>query len=172
MFHFLFSAPISQIHRHLALLQSMSQESCAYTVHTMITLQWALWGVSPVVLVAKKSACQCRRWKRPRFDPWARKMPMEEGMATHSSISAWRIPWIEEPGGLQSIGHKELDMTKMTEHACMWALWYPSRKKGFIIVQLPEVLSKSSSQLSALCGVASTEDSCLAEVIRPSSGAK
>ena len=36
--------------------------------------------------------------------------PLEEGMATHSSIFAWRIPWTEEPGGLQSmklqrIGH-------------------------------------------------------------------
>ena len=35
-------------------------------------------------------------------------------IATHSSILAWKIPWTEEPGGLQSIGHKELDMT---EHA-------------------------------------------------------
>ena len=30
--------------------------------------------------------------------------PMEEGMATHFSILAWRIPWTEEPGGLQSMG--------------------------------------------------------------------
>ena len=30
--------------------------------------------------------------------------PLEEGMATHSSILAWRIPWIEEPSGLQSMG--------------------------------------------------------------------
>ena len=30
--------------------------------------------------------------------------PLERGMATHSSILAWRIPWTEEPGGLQSIG--------------------------------------------------------------------
>jgi len=29
--------------------------------------------------------------------------PLEEGMTTHSSILAWRIPWTEEPGGLQSI---------------------------------------------------------------------
>ena len=29
--------------------------------------------------------------------------PLEEGMATHCSILAWRIPWTEEPGGLQSI---------------------------------------------------------------------
>ena len=30
--------------------------------------------------------------------------PMEKGMANHSSIIAWRIPWTEEPGGLQSMG--------------------------------------------------------------------
>ena len=30
--------------------------------------------------------------------------PLEEGMATHSSTLAWRIPWTEEPGGLQSMG--------------------------------------------------------------------
>ena len=32
--------------------------------------------------------------------------PLEESMATHSSILAWRIPWTEEPGGLQSMGHR------------------------------------------------------------------
>ena len=32
---------------------------------------------------------------------------LEEGMATHSSILAWRIPWTEEPGGLQSIGSQK-----------------------------------------------------------------
>ena len=38
-------------------------------------------------------------------------------MATHSSILAWRIPWTEEPGGLQSMGnHKEMDMTKRLSH--------------------------------------------------------
>ena len=34
--------------------------------------------------------------------------PLEEGMATHSSILAWRIPWTEEPGGLQSIGSEKV----------------------------------------------------------------
>ena len=33
--------------------------------------------------------------------------PLEEGMATHSSIRAWRIPWTEEPGGLQSMGSQK-----------------------------------------------------------------
>ena len=38
--------------------------------------------------------------------------PLEEEMATHSSILAWRIPWTEEPGGLQSMGLQESDTTE------------------------------------------------------------
>ena len=37
-----------------------------------------------------------------RFLGW--EDPLEEGMTTHSNILAWRIPWTEKPGGLQSIG--------------------------------------------------------------------
>ena len=37
-------------------------------------------------------------------------------MATHSRILAWKIPWTEEPGGLQSMGSQELDLT---EQACL-----------------------------------------------------
>ena len=36
------------------------------------------------------------------------KGSLKEGMATHSSILAWRIPWTEEPGGLQSIGSQRV----------------------------------------------------------------
>ena len=40
--------------------------------------------------------------------------PLEEGMANHSSILAWRLPWTEEPGGLYSPqGHKESDTTEV-----------------------------------------------------------
>ena len=39
---------------------------------------------------------------------------LEEGMATPSSILAWRIPWTEEPGGLQSTGSQESDTTEVT----------------------------------------------------------
>ena len=42
--------------------------------------------------------------------------PLEKGMATRSSIPAWEIPWMEEPGGLQSMGgaggHKKSDTTE------------------------------------------------------------
>ena len=36
--------------------------------------------------------------------------PLEEAMATHSSILAWRMPWTEEPGGLQSMGRQHSDI--------------------------------------------------------------
>ena len=43
---------------------------------------------------------------------------LEEGMATHSSILAWRIPWTEEPGGLQSMRLERVgfDLALSTEH--------------------------------------------------------
>ena len=37
-----------------------------------------------------------------------REDPLEKEMATHSSILAWRIPWMEEPGGLQSMGSQRV----------------------------------------------------------------
>ena len=49
-------------------------------------------------------------------ETWVRSLgwedPLEEGMATRSSILAWRIPRTEEPGSLQSIGLQRVDMTK------------------------------------------------------------
>ena len=42
------------------------------------------------------------------WETWVQSLvwedPLEKGMATHSSILAWRVPWAEEPGGLQSMG--------------------------------------------------------------------
>ena len=45
-------------------------------------------------------------------ETWVRSLvqedPLEDGMATHSSILAWRILWTEEPGGLQSLGSQRV----------------------------------------------------------------
>ena len=48
---------------------------------------------------------------RVRFLGW--KDPLENGMATHSSVLAWRIPCTVEPGGLQSMGSQGSDMTEL-----------------------------------------------------------
>ena len=46
---------------------------------------------------------------------WVRSLggedPLEKEMATHSNIFAWKVPWTEEPGGLQSMGFQESDTT-------------------------------------------------------------
>ena len=57
-------------------------------------------------------AIQETRVQSPGWDD-----PLDKGMTTHSSILAWRIPWTEEPGGLQSMGHKESDKTEVTQHS-------------------------------------------------------
>ena len=52
------------------------------------------------------------------WETWVQSLgqedPLEKEMATQSSILAWRIPWTEELGGLQSMGGKEWDTTEAT----------------------------------------------------------
>ena len=51
----------------------------------------------------KEPTCQCRRHKEMRVRSLGRKDTLEEGTATHFSILAWKIPWKEESGRLQSM---------------------------------------------------------------------
>ena len=68
--------------------------------HSLLqTSSVALW--LPWRLRGKEAACQCRELG---FDPLGQEHPLEEEMATHSSIPAWKIPRTEEPGRLQAIG--------------------------------------------------------------------
>ena len=57
---------------------------------------YSLLWISPVVKMVKNPPAMQETWVRSLG--WAD--PLEKGMATHSSILAWRIPWAEEPGGL------------------------------------------------------------------------
>ena len=58
-------------------------------------------------------------------ETWVRSLgwedPLEEGMATHSNILAWRIPWIENLEGYSPWGQKELDMTERLMRTCRHA---------------------------------------------------
>ena len=58
---------------------------------------------SQVVLVVKNPAANAGEVRDAGSVP-GQEDPLEKGMATHSSILAWRTPWTEEPGGLQSMG--------------------------------------------------------------------
>ena len=66
-----------------------------------------LWA-SLVAQLRKNPLAIQKTWVRSP----GREDPLEESMATHSSILAWRITWTEEPGGLQSVGSQESDTTE------------------------------------------------------------
>ena len=85
-------------------------EHVASSVHRSGFFIIAVWGRRkdfPHGSVVKNSPAM----QEPK-EMWARSLgqedPLEKEMATHSSIFAWRIPWTEEPGGLQSMGSQRV----------------------------------------------------------------
>ena len=72
---------------------------------------YASYWASQVALVVKNPPAKAGRCERPRFHPYIGKISWRR--ATHSSILAWRIPWTEEPGRLQSMGSQS-DTTEAT----------------------------------------------------------
>ena len=56
----------------------------------------------------KELTCQCRRCKETWVQSLGVEDPLEKEMATHFRILAWRVPWTEEPGGLQSMGSQRV----------------------------------------------------------------
>ena len=63
-----------------------------------------VWGHSLVVQMVKNLPAMWETWVRSL----GQEDPLEKEMATHSSTLAWRIPWTEEPGGLQSMGSQRV----------------------------------------------------------------
>ena len=64
----------------------------------------------------KEPACQCRRHKVRQVSSLGWDDPLQEVLATHSSIFAWRIPWTEDLAGYSPWGHKEPDTTETMQH--------------------------------------------------------
>ena len=64
---------------------------------------WLFLGAPQVVLVVKNPPANAGDVRDPGSIPGSED-PLEEAMATHSSVLAWTIPWREEPGGLHSMG--------------------------------------------------------------------
>ena len=58
-----------------------------------------------------------------RVQSLGREDPLEEGMATHSSILAWRVPWTEEPGRLQSMGSQS--QSQLSDQARTYCICTP-----------------------------------------------
>ena len=77
-------------------------------------LYWAMTGLLQW-LSHKESACSAGHAGHSGSVPGLGRSP-EKGMATHSSILAWRMLWTEEPAGYSSGGHEESEATEGTQH--------------------------------------------------------
>ena len=94
----------------ICLIQNCEDHDEIYFFYTII-----LYFGLPRWCSGKESTCHCRRCKRHGFQSRGQKDPLEEEVATQSSILTLKVLWTEEPGKLQRPwGHKELDTT---EHA-------------------------------------------------------
>ena len=58
-----------------------------------------------------------------QVQPQGREGPLEEGIATHPSVLAWRTPWTEEPGGLQSVGVTQ-SWARLSTHSSLFYVNY------------------------------------------------
>ena len=67
-----------------------------------------LIGQSPMSSVVAQLVKSLPVMRETRVQSLGQEDPLEKEMATHSSIFAWRTPWTEEPGGLQSMGSKRV----------------------------------------------------------------
>ena len=95
-----------------------------------------------------------------RVWPLGQEDPLEKGMATHSSILAWRIPWTEEPGGLQSIGSQRIRQDWVANISLFLSLL----KADFMPVMLADDLIESS-QLPYSCFPAFIYSTCIEHLL-------
>ena len=109
--------PSESTHTILAFTSSRSQSEDGLLTNDVLTYELPprLCGSAFFILRASLVAQRLKRLPAMR-ETWVQSLgrgyPLEKEMATHSSILAWRIPWMEEPGGLQSTGCKQLDVTE------------------------------------------------------------
>ena len=91
-------------------------------LHT-VSSSLSLAVISPVAQMAKNLPTVQETW----VSSLGREDPLEKGMAAHSSNLVWRIPWTEEPGGLQSmgvqrVGHDRATNTSRAPHSEDWTI--------------------------------------------------
>ena len=72
------------------------------------TLLFMCWVLTPWASLVAQMVKNPSLIQKPWVQSLGQEDPLEKGMATHSNIHAWRIPWMEEPGGLQSMGSQRI----------------------------------------------------------------
>ena len=100
----------------------------------------------------KEPDCQCRRLYETQVWSLGGRDPLEKGMTTYSSILAWRFPWTEEPGGLQSLGSQSRSWLKWQHRTARFWTWSSSNSKNLnLIINVLDNLGLTRDQLLQLC---------------------
>ena len=80
------------------------------STYCLVNYYWCI--IAWYNVIGKTIVAQTVKYLPAMQEPQVRSLgqedPLEKGMANHSSILAWRIPWTEEPGGLQSMGSQRV----------------------------------------------------------------
>ena len=106
---------LSKIHRVKAMVLTLLSDTSSLSGYNRF----------PRLLSGKESACQCRRCRRGRFDPWVGKLSWRKKWQPTPESLLGEIPWTEYPGGLQSMGSQELDTTEgMSTHMVFLVVMY------------------------------------------------
>ena len=96
-----------------------------WKIHGATLVKAFVQNLSWASLVAQRLKCLPVMW-----ETWVRSLGredrLEKEMATHSSILAWRIPWTEDPGRLQSTGLQRFDMTEQLHFHFTW--WFSGKE--------------------------------------------
>ena len=101
----------------LRFLPSVEAHSPLGKGNTLVHSKIGAWGFPGGSVVKNPPANAGDTSLIPGLQSLGHEDPLEEGMATHSSVLAWRIPWTEEPVGYSPQGRKESDRPEVTEHA-------------------------------------------------------
>ena len=115
--------PLLELNNFILTLQNLGQPTCSLNKRGLFNAEHCSFLTKYLVcnytfmrasrwLNGKEPACQCRRPKRLPVRSLGWEDALEWCMTTHSSILAWRIPWTEELGRLQSIGSQRVGYLK------------------------------------------------------------
>ena len=95
------------------------------------------WSFPPWASLVAQRLKRLPRIQETRIQSLGREDPLEKEMATYSSTLAWRIPWTEEPGGLQSVGSQRVRHDWVTSLSLWWSLAYRNISAFILIWSMP-----------------------------------
>ena len=112
-------ATVQMIAKSQAQLSDGAQQCSPFYLSTFQSQLWLVGKLFPIAQGVKNLLPMQETW----VWPLGQEVPLEKGMAIHSNILAWRIPWTEEPGGLlskgsQRVGHNWATNNTTTTMAC------------------------------------------------------